>query len=66
MAELPVASVGRVVRRAGDVRMSLNGKEILRDNLETYAYSVALKAVTFAAHAGRKTVKAEDIALAAA
>lgn len=64
MAELPLSSVGRVMKRAGAYRVSTGGKESLRDVLEEYASKVASKAVTLAEHAGRKTVRAEDITLA--
>ena len=48
MSELPIAPVGRILKNAG----AQKGDEI------------AQKAVNFARHAGRKTVKAEDIKLA--
>ena len=50
MSELPIAPVGRILKNAGAQREK--GDEL------------AKKAVNFARHAGRKTVKAEDIKLA--
>jgi len=64
MAEIALASIDRVVKRAGVSRVSNNGKEILRQLLESYGKEIASKAVLFSQHAGRKTVRAEDISLA--
>jgi len=64
MAELTLSTVGRVMRKAGVGRASTDGKEGLRSLLESHAVEIASRAVVFAEHAGRKTVKAEDISLA--
>ena len=66
MVELPLSSMGRVIKKAGASRASIEGKESLREALEAYASKLASRAVVLADHAGRKTVKAEDITLAAA
>ena len=61
MAQLPIAPVTRLVRNAGAERVSEDASEALLKVLEDYGEKVARKAVSLAKHAGRKTVKSEDI-----
>jgi histone H3/H4 len=61
---LPLASVDKLIRKAGAYRVSEDAAKELAVHLEEFATKIAREAITLAEHAGRKTVKSEDIELA--
>ncbi len=65
MAELPAAPFERVLKKAGAERTSEDALVAMRDAVEDYADALAKRATVLSKHAGRKTVKAEDVKLAA-
>ncbi len=65
MAELPIAPIKRLLKNAGASRISDDAAVKLAEVLEEIGEDVARNATKLAKHAGRKTVKAEDIDLAA-
>ncbi|WP_129598414.1 histone family protein [Methanohalophilus profundi] len=64
MTIIPVAPVGRVIREAGAERISESASEELARILEEYGMKISNEAIALARHAGRKTVKEEDIKMA--
>ncbi len=62
--ELPLAAMERILKKGGADRVGEDGKAALRDVLEEVGMEIARKAKELCEHAGRKTIKAEDIKLA--
>ena len=62
--ELSVAPMHRICKKAGAGRVSEAAAKALAKELDTIGIKIAKEAIDFAMHAGRKTVKAEDIEIA--
>jgi DNA-binding protein len=62
---IPLAAMEKVMKNVGANRVSDKAKEALKNVIEDIAEEIAHDAVKYAMHAGRKTVKAGDIKLAA-
>lgn len=65
MADLPIAAVTRIAKANGAERVGSDAAEILVKKAEKYIGDLAKEASRLAAHAGRKTIKAEDVEMAA-
>ena len=63
--ELGLAAMYRFIKKAGADRVGDDAAGELREILEDIATKIALQALDLSLHAGRKTIKAEDIRLAA-
>lgn len=62
--EFGLAVMTRIIKKAGADRVSEDAANQLRIILEEVAMEVAKSAIILSHHAGRKTVKSEDISLA--
>lgn len=65
MTELPIAPVKRILKNSGAARISDEAAVELANVLEEVGEDIAVRAAKLAKHAGRKTIKAEDVELAA-
>jgi len=63
-SELGLSAMYRILKKAGAGRVSDESADELRRVVEDVASGIAKNAVDMSAHAGRKTVKAEDVKLA--
>jgi histone H3/H4 len=58
------SAVHRLIELAGAERVGDNAVEELKKVLEEVAFSISKDAIELASHAGRRTVKLEDVRLA--
>ena len=63
-SELAIAPMHRLCKKAGADRVSEAAAKELAKALERVGIKIAKEALDFAMHAGRKTIKAEDIEIA--
>ena len=62
---LPLAAMDRILKKGDkDVRISDPAKDALREYLEEKGIEIAKLAAEYSMHAGRKTIKADDVTLA--
>ena len=61
---LPLAAMEKLLKEGGAERVSDKAKVALKNALEEKALEIASKSIKLAEHAGRKTIKADDIKLA--
>ena len=64
MSEISIAAIHRIIKNAGAPRVSEDAAESLSIHIEEYTLIIAKRAIELSMHAGRKTVKAEDVDLA--
>lgn len=64
MAIIPLASIDKLIRKGGAERVSEDAARLLGEHLEAVATEVAREAIRLSEHAKRKTVHADDVALA--
>ena len=62
---LPLAAMEKILKQSGADRVSDKAKIALKIAVEEVADQIAVKSVNLAKHAGRVTVKASDVKLAA-
>ena len=63
--EFGLAAMYRIMKKSGAERISDDAADELRKVLEEVAGRIARQAIDLSVHAGRKTIKAEDIKFAA-
>ena len=65
MADLPIAAVIRIAKKSGAERVGSDAAAALVAQTEDYIAYLVKEANKLAMHSGRKTIKEEDIELAA-
>ena len=64
MADLPIAAVVRIAKNHGADRVGSDAAELLVSKAEEYISELVKEATRLAQHAGRKTIKVEDVVMA--
>lgn len=60
---IPLASIEKIIQKAGAERVSDAAKEEMKRIIEENIFKISQRAIKLAEHAGRKTIKKEDIQL---
>ncbi len=63
-SELGLSAMYRILKKSGAKRVSDESADELRRIIEDIAVAIAKNAVEMSIHAGRKTVRSEDVKLA--
>jgi DNA-binding protein len=61
---LPLAAMEKLLKKCGAPRVSEEAKRAMVEVMEVLGEEIGNKAVKFAQHSGRKTVKSADVKLA--
>lgn len=64
-SELGLSAMYRILKKSGAQRVSDESADELRRIIEEIAVSIAKSAVEMSMHAGRKTIRRDDVKLAA-
>jgi len=64
MSDLPIAAVIRIAKKNGAERVGVDAAAVLLAKTEEYIGRLTKEADRLARHAGRKTIKEEDVDLA--
>jgi histone H3/H4 len=65
VAELPIAAIVRIAKKNGAERVGYDGASALETQAERYIAELTKEAARLATHAGRKTIREQDVRLAA-
>ena len=61
---IPIVAMEKILKKCGAERVSDKAKVMLKNIIEDKAEEISVQAIKYAYHAGRKTVKSDDIKLA--
>ena len=62
-SELGLSAMNRILKKAGAERVTQESANELRRIIEDIAYEIAKNSIEMAKHAGRRTIRAEDVKL---
>ena len=62
--DLPIAAVVRIAKKNGAERVESDAAQAIVEATESYIAKLTKEATKYAVHAGRKTIKKEDVDMA--